>query len=195
MANISTYKKTHRPVVGEKTNYKQGTYIPVNPDKVIGGDVIYRSSWEEKLARWCDLSPSVVSWGTETVAVQYRDPGSVNLEECRKYGLNPGDPNQWPIKNYYIDFYIVFKPNNYDGNEEHLERVLVEVKPLKETQPPRPVNEGAKLKDKKRFNKEAKTYLTNREKWRAAQAYAERHGIKFAVWTEKSLKVLGVENY
>ena len=50
-------------------------------------------------------------------------------------------------------------------------------------------------KDKKRFNKEAKTYLTNREKWRAAQAYAERHGIKFAVWTEKSLKVLGVENY
>ena len=195
MANINEYKKTHKPVSSEKTKYKQGTYIPVNTTKVIGGAVIYRSSWEEKLARWCDLSPSVVKWGTEVVAIQYRDPGSVNLDECRKYGLNPSDPNQWPIKNYYIDFYIEFTPKDYDGDESHMEKVLIEVKPLKETQPPQPVGENAKLKDKKRFNEAAKTYLRNREKWRAAQAYAEKHGVKFAIWTEKSLKALGVENY
>jgi hypothetical protein len=195
MANINEYKKTHKPVCNEKSKYKQGTYIPINTSKVIGGAVIYRSSWEEKLARWCDLSPSVIKWGTEVVAIQYRDPGSVNLEECRKYGLNPGDPSQWPIKNYYIDFYIEFFPKGCDENDGKVERVLIEVKPLKETQPPQPVSEGAKLKEKKRFNEAAKTYLRNREKWKAAQAYADKHGVKFAIWTEKSLKMLGVENY
>ena len=195
MANINVYKKTHKPVNSEKTKFKQGCYVPVNREKVIGGEIIYRSSWEEKLARWCDLSPSVIRWGSEVVAIQYRDPGSVDLNECRKYGLNPGDPNQWPIKNYYIDFYIEFLSDENENGESHLEKVLIEVKPFKETLPPEPVSESAKLKEKKRFNEAAKTYLRNREKWRAAQAYAEKHGVKFAIWTEKSLKALGVENY
>lgn len=192
MANINTYKRFHKPVNEEKTKFKQGYYVPENKSKVIGGDIIYRSSWEYKLARWCDMNPNVFKWGCEVAAIQYRDPAGVNFEECRKYGLNPNDPSQWPIKNYYIDFYIEFGDKDYDGNTENIKKVLVEVKPYAQTKMPTPVADTAKLADKKRFNREAKIYLTNREKWKAATEYAKRHGFEFVVWTEHTLKKVGV---
>lgn len=193
MANISTYKKNHKPVMNEeKTRFKQGYYIPENPSKVIGGDVIFRSSWEYKLARWCDLNSRVHRWGCETASVQYRDPGGVDLNECRKYGLNPNDPAQWPIRNYFIDFYIEFEPKDYDGNKENLKKVLVEVKPWAQTVAPKRVPDTAKMSEKKKFIAAAKTYLTNTQKWKAAKAFAERNGYEFVVWTENTLKSIGV---
>lgn len=192
MANIQNYKHFHKPLNEERTKFKQGYYIPENKQKIIGGDIIYRSSWEYKLARWCDINPNVFRWGCEVASVQYRDPGSVDFEECRKYGLNPNDPAQWPIKNYYIDFYIEFGDKDYDGNPENIKKVLVEVKPYAQTKAPVPVADTAKLRDKKRFNLQAKTYLTNTYKWKAAEAYAKRNGLEFVVWTENTLKRIGV---
>lgn len=192
MANINKYKRFHKPQTKEKTKYNQGTYIPENISKVVGGDIIYRSSWEYKLCRWCDMNPSVLRWGCECVAVQYRDRGGVDLEACRKYGQNPNDPAQWPIKNYYIDFYIEFGGKHYDGNPENIKKYLVEVKPRKETIIPTPPAPTAKLKDKKRFNIEAKKYATNTSKWEAARAFASRNNAEFCVWTENTLEQLGI---
>jgi len=192
MANISEYKKYHKPLSEDKTSYHQGVYIPQNISKVIGGNIIYRSGWEYKLCRWCDLSPNVVRWGCECVSVEYRDRGGVNLDECRKYGLNPNDPAQWPIKNYYIDFYIEFGGKDWNGNPEDVKVYLVEVKPFKETQMPERVADTAKLKDKKRFNKEAQKFLQNTSKWEAARAFAAAKGVNFEIWTERTFKKLGI---
>lgn len=167
-------------------------YVPENLSKVVGGNIIFRSSWEYKLCRWCDLNPNVARWGCECVSVKYRDRGGVKLDECRKYGLDPNDPAQWPVKNYYIDFYIEFGGNNWNGNPEDLKTYLVEVKPYKETKSPDPVASTAKLADKKRFNNAALKYLQNTSKWEAANEYAKVHGVTFEVWTEHTLKKLGI---
>jgi hypothetical protein len=37
------------------------------------------------------------------------------------------------------------------------------------------------------------TYAKNISKWEAATAYANRNGMKFEVWTEKTLKGLGIK--
>jgi hypothetical protein len=192
MANISEYKRRHKPDISEKSKTKQGYYLPINTHKVVGGDIICRSSWEFKLARWCDLSDNVIRWGCEVVSIQYADPGGVDLEMCRKYNINPLDPSVWPIKNYYIDFYIEFVDVNYDGNPENIRKVLVEVKPLYQTYPPKMLDDNAKLKDKNKFNKDTKTFLTNDAKWKTATKYAELNGVEFSVWTENTLKKLGV---
>lgn len=193
MANINEYKRLHKPELDpDKTRFKQGYYIPQNKSKVIGDIVEYRSSWEYKLARWCDLNPNVIRWGCEIVAIKYRDRGSVDLANCRKYGIDPNDPSQWPVRDYFIDFYLEFGGKNYTGNPEDIKKLLIEVKPYKETQPPTPPADTAKLKDKKRFNIEAKKYATNMSKWEAARAYAQTHGAEFFVWTERTLRTLGV---
>lgn len=51
-------------------------YDIVNPEKFTnGGDhLIVRSSWEKDFAQHCDLMPSVISWGYESVQIPYRDP-------------------------------------------------------------------------------------------------------------------------
>ena len=77
MANVETYKKTHKPrPVKEgatgKARSHQSTYIPVYPEKVVGGEIITRSSWELAFAKWCDNNPSVIEWGSEPCAIQYR---------------------------------------------------------------------------------------------------------------------------
>ena len=82
------YKKSHRPnVMNEEKSGKphQGVYVPKNPSKVVGGEVIYRSAWEMAFARWCDDNPAVIEWGCETASIQYKNPAAVDLDACRKY--------------------------------------------------------------------------------------------------------------
>lgn len=69
---------------------------------------------------------------------------------------------------YYIDYII----ENKNG-----EKCLVEVKPYAQTQKP-----GA-------FDSTwaKKTWITNVDKWNAAQKYAADHGMKFIIVTEKTL--------
>ena len=57
------------------TTYK-GRYRVTNPDKYKGDitDVVYRSGWELKFMRWCDINPSILEWGSETVVIPYKSP-------------------------------------------------------------------------------------------------------------------------
>lgn len=112
----------------------KGRYKIQNLDKYVGNPtlVTYRSSWERALMHFCDTSSKVTKWGSECVTVPY---------VCKT------DKN---IHTYYIDFVIKFKNIK--------QWYLIEVKPEKETRPPR------QSKNKFRFLKESCTWLKNSSK-------------------------------
>ena len=89
----------------------QGRYTVSFPKKYKGdpNNVIYRSSWEYKFMKWCDLTPSIQEWGSEEIIIPYISP--VDGKKHR----------------YFPDFYV--KINN--------QKYLVEVKPLKQTKEPK----------------------------------------------------------
>ena len=65
---------------------------------------------------------------------------------------------------------------------------LVEIKPKIQTQPP------VKPKRKtKRYINEVVTYVKNQDKWESANKFAEHKGWKFQIWTEDTLKNLGIK--
>ncbi len=81
---------------------------------------------------------------------------------------------------YYMDFKLTYA----DGHT-----VLVEVKPLKQTKlPKKPVK-----KRSRRYINEVRTFAVNTSKWVAAEAYALDRGWAFEIWTEKTLKAMGIK--
>lgn len=81
---------------------------------------------------------------------------------------------------YFVDFKVKF----VNGST-----LLVEIKPDHQTKKPSP------KKGKKRSSLllEAHTYAVNWAKWKAAEKYASERGWKFAVFTEHTLKGLGIK--
>lgn len=79
---------------------------------------------------------------------------------------------------YFVDLKLTFKD----------ERVfLIEIKPKKETiQPKVPSRKSP------RYIREVLTYVKNQSKWEAANEYALDRGWIFQVWTEDTLKALGI---
>ena len=65
---------------------------------------------------------------------------------------------------------------------------MVEIKPKKETVPPKKPSRKTK-----RYINEVTTYIKNTSKWEAAQQYADHKGWKFQVWTEDTLTNLGIK--
>jgi hypothetical protein len=65
---------------------------------------------------------------------------------------------------------------------------LIEIKPKIQTKKP----DKTRRKTKK-FVKEAITYIKNESKWKAADEYAKDRGWKFHIWTEDTLKKLGIK--
>jgi hypothetical protein len=138
-------------------------YTPVNPQKYVGdhSNIIMRSSWETKFAIWCDKNPSVLKWSSEETIVPY---------------ISPVD-NRY--HRYFIDFKIQIR--NSSGT---IKTYLVEVKPLKQTQPP--IKPSRKTK---RFLQEVMTYGVNEAKWKYATEYAKDRGWEFIIITEKELGI------
>ena len=188
--DTKTYKRTHPPKAlteNDSGKPKQGIYVPKHPEKVIGGDIVYRSGWEEAFSRWCDDNVAVIEWGGEPMCIQYRNPADVDLDMCRKYSLDPQNPINWPVRNYYPDFYVCLKD---DGGG--LRKLLIEIKPLYQTQRPVAPPPKAKLAEQKKYVKLVKTYLQNVEKWKAAMAWCKVRGFEFKVYTEVTLQKLGI---
>lgn len=145
-----------------KETYK-GRFIPKNRGKYIGdySNIIYRSSYELKFMKWCDLNDSVVRWASEEIVIPY---------------ISPVDRKQ---HRYFVDFFIEVITKNGE-----IKRYIVEVKPYKYTQPP----EIPKRKTK-RFISEVKQWGVNTAKWESAKKYAKRKGWEFIVITEKDLGI------
>ena len=77
---------------------------------------------------------------------------------------------------YYPDIKIVFEDKT----------LLVEIKPESQTAPP------TGPKRTKRYIAEGFTYVKNMNKWKAANAYCKDRGWEFQIWTEKTLKEMGL---
>lgn len=144
--------------------YHQGKYRPTNPEKYAGNlsEITYRSSWELKFMRWCDLNPSVVLWNSEGIQVPY-------------YSQADGKDRR-----YFVDFLIKMK--TADGD---LQTVMIEIKPDAQTRPP--VRRGRKKAET--YLQECYTFQVNQDKWRHATKFAEDNGAIFRVLTEYDLGI------
>lgn len=83
------------------------------------------------------------------------------------------------IHRYFIDVWF----ENVNG-----EQYIVEIKPKKETAPPK--NPGRRTR---KYISESLTYIKNQSKWSAAEEFATNRGWKFVIWTEDTLKSLGIK--
>ena len=138
-------------------------YKPSNPQKYQGNpnNIICRSSWERKFCMWADRKDSVVSWASEEINIPY---------------ISPKDNR---VHRYYPDFLIKVKKNN-----NRIKTYVVEVKPKKQTLPPK------KRKNiTKSYIYECQTYAINQAKWKAASEFCKDNRIEFKIITEDELGI------
>lgn len=138
----------------------QGKFVPRKPEKYVGDPdkIYYRSSWELAMMVWCENNTLVKKYSSEETQIPYI---------CDTDGK---------MHTYYMDFKIWYKDTI----------LLVEIKPKKETKPPK------RKPNKLKFLTEQMTYIKNSCKWRAAKKFAEKKGYLFQVWTEDTLKTLKI---
>ena len=138
-------------------------YQPSYPGKYKGdpNNIICRSSWERKFCRWCDLNESILEWGSEEFWIPY---------------LSPVDNK---VHRYFPDFIIKVKES-----AGQVKTYVVEVKPKKQTQPPKKPKRQTKS-----YIYECKTYAVNQAKWKAAVEFCKDHMIQFKVITEDELGI------
>ena len=152
----------------QKSNFnkkKHSIYKPINKNKYMGREYpICRSSWELSFCKFLDRNNSVLKWDSESVIVSYQDPSNQIIKGKIKQ------------KRYYPDFLVKVNTNN------GIETWLIEIKPYKETIPPKRGNKSMKT-----LLFEAKAWKTNTAKWSAAQKYCSRRNWKFKILTEKDL--------
>ena len=143
-------------------SYK-GRYNPVNPKKYKGNpqNIIYRSLWERKFMVYCDTNDKVLEWGSEEIIIPY---------------ISPWDGKK---HRYFPDFYIKVKQSN--GN---LKKFIIEVKPKKQTRPPKPVERKTK-----RWINEVRTFGVNEAKWKHATKWCKDNDMEFKILTEEELGI------
>ena len=83
------------------------------------------------------------------------------------------------LHRYFVDLLI-----QMDNKETY----LIEIKPKSQTLPPK-----KRSRKTKKYINEQLTYIKNNDKWEAADAFAKHKGWKFQVWTEETLKNIGIK--
>ena len=148
-------------------NYYQGRFKPRNPEKYKGDptNIIYRSGWELKLMSYLDKHPHVTKWCSEEIIIPYRSPIDGRMHR------------------YFPDFYV-----EQINKEKRKEKVLIEVKPYAQTQPPK-IQNTKKNKPTKRYLNEVKTWGINSAKWKAAEEFCKDRGYIFRIITENELGI------
>jgi hypothetical protein len=146
----------------KNNNYVQGIFKPQNPEKYKGTTpIIYRSKLEMLSMRYFDNSPNVITWGSESVVIPYQSP------------------LDGKVHRYFIDMVAEIKMK-----DNTVKKILVEVKPEKQTFPPIVTNR----KSQKTIVYEKYQYAVNSAKWQAAKQYANKKGYLFFILNEKHLK-------
>lgn len=135
-------------------------FSPKNPTKYIGDStkIICRSLWERKFCKFLDENVNVIKWSFETLKIPY---------------LSPKDND---IHIYHPDFIVEKR-----GKDGKVKTIVVEIKPYKQTQPPKP------KKSKRSTIMESLTYSINNAKWKAAKKLCEENNWEFVILTEKEL--------
>ena len=154
----------NKPSLTGKTRFHQGVFKPKNPQKYLGNptNIIYRSGWEKYFLQWCDLTPTVVGYGSEELIIPYISPLDGRLHR------------------YYIDFVVLVKQQNGE-----IKKFAVEIKPFSQTQPPKVSSKRKVLTES--LKKKVETYSINQAKWEAAKGFCSKNNMSFIILTEKEL--------
>ena len=83
------------------------------------------------------------------------------------------------VHRYFMDLWFQTR----DGKN-----YIIEIKPKRQTQPPK-----TPQRKTRRYIKESLTYVKNQSKWNAASEFAADRGWTFQIWTEDTLKSLGIK--
>ena len=144
-------------------SYK-GKYRPENPRKYKGDptNIVYRSLWERKFMRYCDLNESVNQWQSEEFWIPYKSP------------------LDGKIHRYFPDFFVKYKDSK--GNTR---TVVIEIKPKKEVEMP---EQNPKRRTKSWSNR-VQTWVVNQAKWKAAAEYCADRNYEFRIMTEEDLGI------
>ena len=168
----------NKNVPNNKT-YDQGNYANEikNPNKYIGNlsKIYFRSSQEYKFCIYCDNEPDIIKQGVECVEIPYKIPNEKIFENGRKSIVIED-------KRYYPDFYIEKKKGN------SFERMLLEIKPHKQTLPPPQPKSINNKKQMMRYNIEYENQRKNMIKQKHAKEYCIKMGISFKLLTEENFK-------
>ena len=140
----------------KRFTYK-GRYQPENPQKYVGNasNVIYRSMWERRFMKYCDLNDDVLCWVSEELVIPYLSPIDGKMHK------------------YYPDFLIKV---NRKGKTQ---TVVIEVKPKRETKAPK-----KRKKITPRYLQEMKTWSINEAKWKYAEDFCKERKWEFKIVTE-----------
>jgi hypothetical protein len=142
-------------------NYKQGIYRPQNPNKYRGTlPIIYRSGLELKSFRYLDNNPNVLTWGSESVVIPYQSPLDGRIHR------------------YFVDIVASLKTKSGD-----IKKLLIEVKPEKQTRPPTISNK----KKQTTIIYERSQWAVNQAKWTAAKSWCDSKNYLFIILNEKHL--------
>ena len=141
----------------------KGRYKPHFPKKYKGDptNIIYRSSWELKFMKFCDLREDIVEWQSEEFSIPYKHPIDGKMHR------------------YFPDFLVKVK-----NSDNKIETWVVEVKPYSQTKEPK----KQKRLTRKYIN-EVKTYAINKYKWDYAVEWCKDRNYKFIIFTEKELNI------
>lgn len=143
-------------------SYK-GKYSPSFPKKYKGDptNIVYRSLWEKKFMRYCDLNENILEWGSEEIALPYRSPLDGRIHR------------------YFPDFYIKVREST-----GQIKKYIIEIKPQKQTVEPK-----VQKRKTKSYIYEVTEWAKNQAKWKAAQEFCEDRGYEFKILTENELGI------
>jgi hypothetical protein len=82
------------------------------------------------------------------------------------------------IHRYFMDIKMVTKDKTY----------LIEIKPKCQTQVPK-----VPTRKTRKYITEVMTYIKNTSKWETADSYCADRGWEFAIWTEETLRDMGIK--
>ena len=144
-------------------SYK-GKYQPSFPEKYRGNpsNIIYRSLWERKFMKYCDLNENILEWGSEEIALPYRSPLDGKIHK------------------YFPDFNIKVKEKT-----GRIKKYIIEIKPKKQTIEPTP-----QKRKTKGYIFEVTEWVKNQEKWKAAKEFCEDRQWEFKIFTEDELGII-----
>ena len=108
---------------------------------------------------YCDNNPAIIEWGSEEIIIPY---------------VSPIDKR---VHRYFPDFFIKYK-----NTQGQILREIIEVKPKKQTKPPKEPKRKTQ-----RYYKEVATYVVNQAKFKAAGEYCTDRKYGFRILTEDHL--------
>lgn len=114
---------------------------------------------------WLDNAPEVLEWASEETVIPY-----VSRLDGRTH-------------RYFVDFWAKIQQPNGE-----IKKVLLEVKPKKETKPPRKPK-GTSVESQGKYMAEMATFVKNTDKWTAAQEYCRKTQSAFYLITEDTLQI------